>query len=782
MLNPGPRSVLQRLLVLAGFFFFLDCSNQGPATEDYLTFKLNDSLTLFDSVRIELVNPDNANQVYQVIHSGKLADPTLNDAKIKVEIPGSPQYVIRVRGWIEQELGWDMLIINANGKNVVVRTALPPLRPYLVDLAQIYSSAGSLEPQLQAGRLAYNLPIDMLSDSLSMKAVPADNRATVTIRKGLTNLGGDSIRIPIPEGSTELIIEVANKGDKKSTYRVTVLRPNIPEPRLRNLKVSVGTLMPPFNAEGNWYSMTLPDTVTRLSFPEFVLDTFVTAIVGGDTLQRGQKPNSVNLVSGPNDIKIRVFTGYKTMDYVLSITVLAPPERDTTDSNSPPPPPKKTPPPRLLDMEIREGAMTPFFNDLIYHYALTVADSVAELHFRALKADSNQAVILADDTLHDGRLPEPIPIVEGLNTIRIFVMNADRNDTTYVLEVTRKAKLGFLGFRHSARIRVNTTATGSNIGTRMLGFPIPIRLSGNNFNFTTAQTKGQDLRIFTPEGKALPLEIERWDSAGKDALLWIRFDTIPANANLDLAYLCWGGDTAATSASSAAVFPPSDDFAAVWHMGSGFTDATGNGNAGTAQGGASAADSGLNGQALYCDSASPLAQGVNFGNGNALRNLTGAMQVEGWVKSRQFNQAASVFRQEWHFNALQLLPNGGAASAVYANFTDTTRAGDSRKQSEFPWRSTWNDNAWHYFVAQYDANNGLFIYWDGKLTASYGGQSGPLAITNKPFLVGLTENGDQPFHGYVDEVRVSGVARSTAWIQLSYESQKPDSKLVTLIP
>ncbi len=775
------RQALFWLSLFCGFFCFLHCSDQGPATEEYLTFDLKDSLTLFDSVQIELVNPDNPNQVYQVIHAGKLTDPTLNHAKIKVAIPGSPSYVIRVRGWIEQELGWDMLIVNVNGKNVVVSTALPPVRPYLVDLAQINPSAGTLEPEFQPGRVTYSLPIEMLTDSLSLKAIPADNRATVTIRKGLTNLGGDSIRMAVPEGSTELTVDVSNKGDKKSAYRITVLRPNIPEPRLRNLKVSVGTLMPSFNAEGNWYSMTLPDSVTRLSFPEFVLDTFVTAIVGGDTLQRGQKPNSVNLVTGPNDIKIRVFTGHKFMDYVLSITVLDAPKIDTVDTNAPPPV-KNTPPPRLLDLEIREGAILPLFNDLTYQYALTVGDSIEELHFKSLKADSFQAIVILGDTLYEGDLPDPIPIAEGSNTLRISAINAKGKDTTYVLHVTRKAKLSFMGYKYSARIQLNTTATGANIGTRILGFAVPIRLHRNNFNFATSIAEGQDLRVFTPEGKPLPFEIENWDSAGKEAALWVRFDTLAANTQKDMAYLCWGSDTVNSLSQPAAVFPPSDEFAAVWHMGNGFVDATGNGNTGAAQGGATASNSGLLGQALFCDSASALAQGVNFGNSASLSSLTTAIQVEGWVKSKQFNIAASVFRHEWHFNALRLLPNGGAASSFYNLFTDTSQAMDKQKKTEFPWRGTWNDNAWHYFVAQYDANIGLFLYWDGKLSATLGGQGGLLAATTKPFMVGLSESGDQPFHGTVDEIRVSKVARSAAWIQLNYESQKPDSKLVTVIP
>src|SRR5690606_17841281 len=61
-------------------------------------------------------------------------------------------------------------------------------------------------------------------------------------------------------------------------------------------------------------------------------------------------------------------------------------------------------------------------------------------------------------------------------------------------------------------------------------------------------------------------QIERWDSAGRSAAVWVRVDTVYGNRNNQRVRMHWGNAAAADSSRGSAVFDTAGGFRAVWHM------------------------------------------------------------------------------------------------------------------------------------------------------------------------------------------------------------------------
>jgi len=117
-----------------------------------------------------------------------------------------------------------------------------------------------------------------------------------------------------------------------------------------------------------------------------------------------------------------------------------------------------------------------------------------------------------------------------------------------------------------------------------------VRLDSSNFIFSQAKTDGSDLRFADPDGTPLNYSIERWDNTNKKAWLWVKVPQVDASSSTDYMTMYWGRPDAQTQSSDSAVFSA---YKVAYHLSESpgasapqFTDASGLGNNGTAQSGA----------------------------------------------------------------------------------------------------------------------------------------------------------------------------------------------------
>ncbi len=371
---------------------------------------------------------------------------------------------------------------------------------------------------------------------------------------------------------------------------------------------------------------------------------------------------------------------------------------------------------------------------------------------------------------------------------------------------------------------VHTGATRANVAANVTKFPLLVRLNSTNFNDGFAQAKGNGADIrFTKAGDAvrLPHQIETWDSAGKNAAIWVLMDTVYASTNNQLFRLHWGNAAAADSSKGSAVFDTANGFVAVWHMnettsaaGATIADATGNGNTGKL---------GLQGTGTAPTNVAMIGNGKTFGGAEDNSNTNGAFFSirDSAVNALNLNTARGPFTiTAW---ANPAVCASGARITVISQYDNNnvegTRAWALQTSENGEWRQTLNPNlpafqsatAGNEFKADYACNVGQWTYLAGRYESStdavpddaLSAEKLTLNVNGDPAVPGITAsqsngasigasgivfigrlrsnaNANNRFmRGSLDEITVSKVRRSDAWIKLSYETQKPDANAVS---
>ncbi len=355
-----------------------------------------------------------------------------------------------------------------------------------------------------------------------------------------------------------------------------------------------------------------------------------------------------------------------------------------------------------------------------------------------------------------------------------------------------------------AKITLNTSPSGADVTGDVYGFPVLVRLTSENFDFSEASENGGDVRFFTGQGKTLPFEIESWDCTERAASVWVRIDTVKANNPVQSFIMQWDGKTGEPAPQGHAAFDTADGFMGIYHLCGSTEDVTVNGFDGI-------------------DSGTVDARGLI----SRARSFDGATQYIslGSLPDRPRGTISCWFKPETAFippdssvesglkpfpRSLFSLPSQGLWGKYVSdiqNYTLSLQGDDfytgtgEPSDMEGTIISKLEDAvAGHYVTSTtsfYSGDEWYFAAWswgDGGDTLYINGA--PEAITpgsrpvagNAPDEIGRshfdTKNvaggGPGYFHGLIDEFRIDASCRSASWIRLSYMNQRPDDRLVTV--
>jgi len=348
----------------------------------------------------------------------------------------------------------------------------------------------------------------------------------------------------------------------------------------------------------------------------------------------------------------------------------------------------------------------------------------------------------------------------------------------YKIDVVPGDTIDDPGWGFSREVCLNTTSSGAQVAVNVANFPVLIRLTGSNFDFSAAKSGGADLYFAKPDDTPLPFEIEQWDSAGSKAAVWVLVDTVYGNNSAQYFMMYWGNAGAGAGSNSAAVFDTACGFQGVWHMGeAGNTaakDATANRYDGTPSGmtAASAVD-GMVGGAQEFDGASSFFTMTGTAAGALNFPEHGTYTVSAWVYAdtldglyhtilskgnKQYNLQTMAYSNNWEFAECQT--SGGwevtASAGTSQNWMHLTGVRDGARQ--------------YLFVNGTCTDSSVSLYFPDSVR--YTGSD--LTVGKKP------ETSAYFFNGKIDEVRASSVARSPDWIRLCYMNQKAIDGLVIL--
>jgi hypothetical protein len=335
---------------------------------------------------------------------------------------------------------------------------------------------------------------------------------------------------------------------------------------------------------------------------------------------------------------------------------------------------------------------------------------------------------------------------------------------------------------HSARLLINTTPSGADVSEAVEDFPLLVRLFADDFDFAQAAPGGRDLRFTDADGSPLPHTIQRWDSVGGKAEIWVRVPKVDGNSDQDQIILHWG-HPGSPDPITAPVFDRSGGFTALWHL-----DENGN----TAPGGYADAIGSHPGTAPstidFTFTEGLIVGGLKLDGSKVVAvapspdlNSLPALTLSAWIKSDLWTGGDRTILQK----------GSGTGQYGLSGFTDISDATDS-DSLEFRLSVGGVAHALralapltgepHLAQATFDGREAR-LYLDGVLRRSEP-VTGALTVSNDSLYIGHKPGGadSDHFQGLLDEISISHVARSPQWLKLAYETQKQGSKVLRLEP
>lgn len=317
-------------------------------------------------------------------------------------------------------------------------------------------------------------------------------------------------------------------------------------------------------------------------------------------------------------------------------------------------------------------------------------------------------------------------------------------------------------WRHSGEMWLITTPAGANLpeGLVVQDFPLLIRLHRDWFDFGAAQSKGEDLRVSSSDGRPLIFQIEDWDATKGEANLWVRMPKIHGNSR-QMIRLHWGHAAAKSESNGQGVFNAANGYLSVWHMNEPVRDETGllTGN-----------DTGTTATTGMIGAARHLPGG---------KGIFGGDKIEGFPVGADSHSTEVWFRAERPNVTMIGWGNEHAQGKVVMQFRSPPHV---RMDCYFSGGNVGGDThlrlgEWTHVVHTYEKGEAK-LYVNGQLDGMNRTQGSPLGIKSpsRLFIGGWYHNYE--FVGDLDEVRVSKVVRSPEWIKLQYENQKPNQTLV----
>ena len=329
--------------------------------------------------------------------------------------------------------------------------------------------------------------------------------------------------------------------------------------------------------------------------------------------------------------------------------------------------------------------------------------------------------------------------------------------------------------------RKQITISHANVDADLTDFPLYVKISNDSAIGSAALANGYDIRFTASDGTTLlSYERESWSGGGGSAAsgnFWVKVPTINGATNTTI-YVYYGKSNAVDGQNPNGVWDT--NYNDVWHLketaaNATVYDSTSNANNSTAQ--TWTPTSGIVGGAgSFTATSSQYVTLPNavFGDYPTSGSTTSyPITFETWFKT----STSGVILGQTSSITPPSAPSSGWVPALYID-TDGKLRGSLfwHSSGQIVSSSSCNNNAWHHVVDTY--NNGIeTIYIDGVAVGTHADDELGYSSTYSYFLgTGFADGwasinaGWNYFNGTLDETRVSGSARSAAWVKFEYNN------------
>jgi hypothetical protein len=355
----------------------------------------------------------------------------------------------------------------------------------------------------------------------------------------------------------------------------------------------------------------------------------------------------------------------------------------------------------------------------------------------------------------------PYDAPTGTRNLRASFLTASKTTTMQVLGPTIE------GWPYRKSITIST----ANADETFTDFPLLVKITNDADIGTYSMASGDDIRFADASGNALPYERESWSGGGGNpasGIFWVKVPSI--SADNDTTIYVYYGNTNAQNVNSAK-FVWESNYKAVFHFGSGSTfsalDSTANNNHATNVADVTAYSSGKVGSAGY------------FSGSNYLT----VPNIPSLVSAQQFTVSAFVYPQT-------LVSTAWFSKGTAGSYTDNIlfcldgepRYGVKNGLDNMAVAPAITTNSWYGMSVVFDGSqtgnaNRLKIYQNATqqvadfIIDNYTVPATTSANTGLEYIGthGVTSSSWR-WLGYIDELRISSVARSSAYNKFMYNN------------
>ena len=323
------------------------------------------------------------------------------------------------------------------------------------------------------------------------------------------------------------------------------------------------------------------------------------------------------------------------------------------------------------------------------------------------------------------------------------------------------------GWLYRKQIMIDHTKVSGDL----VNFPVLIHITDSDLP-TKAQSNGNDILFMDGSGTAVQLhhEIEYYSSSSGELIAWVNIPSLSSTTDR-IFYLYYGNKNAANQQNPEQTWD--SNYVGVWHFGeqagSTVADSTENAITGTASSGA-VVTTGFIGNARNFDGSTG---SVDLGTSSLFGGMT-AYSVEAWVNPSFISGETRIFDRGQSGN-----PNRVLFFQDTGKLRFQTNNNDNLEKS-----GVLSVGAWYDVAGTFIGSGGqIALYANGvKIASTTSTQAGPTGGNIQTYIGATALSSGRKWHGTIDEVRFSKIARSAGWISTEYQNQNDPADFLFIGP
>lgn len=347
-------------------------------------------------------------------------------------------------------------------------------------------------------------------------------------------------------------------------------------------------------------------------------------------------------------------------------------------------------------------------------------------------------------------------------SISIFTLSCSVEGAWDLLNKQNEILENLSSYDHRIKVTINNSAQDE----AFTNFPVLVVLNPGRITYSDISADGSGIKFISSDfSTELSYEVEEWNSGG-ESYFWVKIPSITALSNSDYFWIYYSSDNNTDTTNSSDVW--SNSYLAVWHMNDMSTpikDSSSYGLDGTEGFFQDPPLHSTVGKISGSQTFDGTSDGLTITPAVVLDNL-GPVTFSFWMLDEGYSDHDIILEKGGLL--IKLRPSFGMRYSVEYSGGSTVRSRYNNAWAQDIWTSfsiTWTGNPDHNDIAVF-ANSIILTVLD----SSSDGTEPRDSDTGFDLTIGSDVAGANSFIGQLDEIRISNVVRSPAWISAQYLS------------